>query len=103
MLHIPYLYKFRRYRSPMGPQEDFQKERIKIALKWGFPVVIGVITLIISTLLDLSDVLPNTPQQVFQILNGVSIALIVVFGIIWYQMEKKLQDRYGKSQDEATR
>jgi hypothetical protein len=84
----------------MGSQEEFNRERMKIALKWGFPVVIGGISLLISTLLDLSDVFPSTPQYVFRIINGISIALIVIFGFIWFQIEQKVQETYAKSQNE---
>ena len=85
----------------MSSQEEFNKERVKIALKWGFPVVIGVIGLITSTLLVLADIFPSTPQYVFKIVNGISIGLIVGFGFIWFKMEQKLQDRYGKSQNKS--
>jgi len=75
----------------MDSKEDHQKKYWITFLKFGLPIVLGIIALVTSTLLDMTDVFPYAPSLVFKILNGIFIAVIVVFGFIWSQQEKKMQ------------
>ena len=81
----------------MDSKKDFENEFWIMTLIWGTPAILGIIGLIISTILSLMEVFPTTPSIVFQIINGISIALIIIFGIIWSQKNKKLQEKYRES------
>ena len=84
----------------MDSNKEHQKEYRITFLKFGLPIVLGIIALISSTLIDMADVFPNTPSLVFKILNGIFIAVIIVFGFIWSQMEKKLKSEFKKTAEE---
>ncbi|MHA1112364.1 MAG: hypothetical protein ACTSRE_14810 [Promethearchaeota archaeon] len=84
----------------MDSNKEHQKEYWITFLKFGLPIVLGIIALITSTLLDMADVFPYTPSLVFKILNGIFIAVIIVFGFIWSQMEKKLKSEFKKTAEE---
>ena len=85
----------------MGSKKDYEKELWLNTLKWGSPTALGVLGLITSTFLDLTGVLPSTPSYIFRIINGISIALIVIFGFIWLSLNKKVQEKYEKSTKES--
>ncbi len=81
----------------MNSKKDFNHELWIMTLIWGSPAILGLIGLITSTLFDLLELFPTTPSIVFQIINGISIALIIIFGIIWSRKNKKLQEKYQDS------
>ncbi len=80
----------------MDSKKEHQKELFIMWLKFGTPIIVGIIILVTSSLLKLSDAFPDTPLLVFKILNGCSILLILIFGVIWSQAEKNMQKEQKK-------
>lgn len=77
----------------MDLKKEHQKEISMMWLKFGTPIIVGIVVLVTSSLIKLSDAFPDTPLLVFKILNGCSILLILIFGIIWSQAEKNMQKK----------
>ena len=82
----------------MEKDKEFQREFWIMTLKWGTPAVLGLISLLISTFLTLTDRFYTTPSYVFRIINGISIVVIIIFAFIWSQKNKNLQNKYHQKE-----
>ena len=83
----------------MGTKKEIEHELKKNSLLFYSLIGLGIITLITSTLLQTTDVFPSTPSLVFKIINGCSIAFILVIGVIWSQLEKKIESKFVPAEE----